>query len=65
MRSDGMPRAAASTHAHFLTVTGIDGEWLQVSSWGHRFFISRAEYEEYVTHSSNGLLSSIVHISET
>ncbi len=65
MRSDGLPRAATATHAHFLTVTGIDGEWLQVSSWGHRFFIFRAEYEEYVTHSSNGLLSSIVHISET
>lgn len=61
---DEHPHMAASTHSHFLTVTGIDDEWLQVSSWGRRFYISRREYEEYVSQHSNGILSSIVYIAK-
>lgn len=61
---DDHPHKAASTHSHFLTVTGIDDEWLQVSSWGRRFYISRREYEEYVSQHSNGILSSIVYIGK-
>ena len=59
---DDQPRRAVSTRSHFLTVTGIDDVWLQVSSWGRRFYISRGEYEEYVCQHSNGILSSIVFI---
>lgn len=61
---DDHPHMAASTHSHFLTVTGIDDEWLLVSSWGRRFYISRKEYEEYVSQHSNGILSSIVYITK-
>lgn len=63
MQGDERPRVAASTHSHFLTVTGLDEEWLQVSSWGSRFYISRTEFEEYVTRHSNGILSSILYVS--
>lgn len=59
---DDHPHRAASTHSHFLTVTGIDEEWLRISSWGRKFYISRNEYEEYVSRYSNGVLSSIVYI---
>ena len=38
---------AARTNAHFVTVTAMDDTWLTVSSWGRRYYISRAEYEEY------------------
>lgn len=65
MRSGEHPRASASTHAHFLTVTGMDEEWLQVSSWGRKYYISREEYADYVRLNSNQLLSSIVNISKT
>lgn len=51
---------ACTVNAHFLTVTGMDDDWLQVSSWGKQFYISRKEYEQYVTAHSNGLLCSIV-----
>lgn len=63
-RPGELPRASASTHAHFLTVTGIDEEWLRVSSWGRKYYISRAEYADYVRQNSNPLLSSIVNISK-
>lgn len=61
---DDHPHRAASTHSHFLTVTGIDEDWLQVSSWGRKYYISRGEYEEYVSRYSNGVLSSIVYIDK-
>ena len=54
---------ACTVNAHFLTVTGMDDEWLQVSSWGKLFYISRKEYEQYVTEHSNGILCSIVSVS--
>lgn len=63
-RPDGLPNVSASTYAHFLTATGIDDEWLQVSSWGRKYYISREEYTDYVRQNSNFLLSSIVHITK-
>ena len=40
--------AAERTKAHFLTATGLDDEWLRVSSWGREFYIKRAEYARYM-----------------
>lgn len=59
---DGRNTCAASVKSHFLTVTGIDEEWLQVSSWGRRFYISRAEYTQYAKESSIGILCNILYI---
>lgn len=57
------PDARASNgtvHAHYLTVTGMDGEWLQASSWGRRCFIRREEYLSYVADHSARLFSNIL-----
>lgn len=62
-RPDGSGYPAAATHSHFLNVTGMDDRWLTVSSWGRKYYISKAEYEQYVSASSNGLFSSIVYIT--
>lgn len=53
---------AVSTHAHYVTVTGIDDEWMQVSSWGTKYYVNRKEYTEYVKRSSTALFSSILII---
>lgn len=52
----------AQTKAHMVTVTGMDGEWLQVASWGRRCFIRRSEYETYTRTHSNTIISNILHI---
>jgi hypothetical protein len=59
---DGRFLPTAQTKAHMLTVTGIDSEWLQVSSWGRRCFIRRPEYESYIRLHSNTVVSNILHI---
>lgn len=61
--SNGKYTHATSTKAHYVTVTGIDDEWMQVSSWGYKYYVNRKEYTEYVKKHSNGLFSSIMLIS--
>lgn len=39
--------AAAAVKAHYVTVTGMDETWLEVSSWGKQYFIHRQEYLRY------------------
>lgn len=51
---------AASTKAHFVTVTGIDGDWCRISSWGRELYINIPEYKNYVRQYSNSLLSNII-----
>ncbi len=63
-RSDGSLRPAARTRAHFVTVTGMDDEWLAVSSWGHAFYINRAEFEEYARKYSSPWFSNILLLRE-
>lgn len=50
------------THAHYVTVTGIDDEWLQIASWGRRYYIRREEYTAYVKEHSAKLVSNILVI---
>lgn len=57
---DGEYRRATATHAHYVTVTGMDGEWLRVSSWGGEYHIRRAEYDRYRKEHSCGLYSNIL-----
>lgn len=51
---------AASTKAHFVTVTGIDDDWCKISSWGRELYINIPEYKSYVRQYSNSLLSNII-----
>ena len=50
------------TKAHMVTVTGMDDEWLQIASWGKRYFIRRSEYMEYIRENSSYFASNILHI---
>ena len=41
-----------STRGHYMTVTGMDEQWLRVASWGKEYYISRQEYLDYARHYS-------------
>ena len=60
----GEYRRATAAKAHFVTVTGIDEEWLCISSWGRRYYINRREYDTYTRKNSMYLLSNILFLSE-
>lgn len=36
------------TKGHFLTVIGLDEEWMEVSSWGRRLYLERRAYADYM-----------------
>ena len=43
---------ATAVSGHYVTVTAMDEEWLEVSSWGKKYYIRRDEYLRYgETHS--------------
>ena len=50
------------TLAHYVTVTGMDEEWLRVSSWGRMYYINCREYLLYVKEHSAKLVSNILVI---
>ena len=60
----GEYRKAAATTAHYVTATGIDDEWLKISSWGKQYYINRKEYKEYVKKHSTYLFSNIVYLEK-
>lgn len=60
--SDGKYVPAVKTRAHFVTVTGREGVYLQISSWGKEYYIDIREYKEYVKQYSNPLVSNILSI---
>ncbi len=53
---------AVKTKAHFVTVTGREGTWLQISSWGKEYYIDIREYRKYVKQHSSFLVSNILDI---
>ena len=57
---DGRFLPAVSTKAHYVTVTGLDENWLRISSWGRQYYINRREYEAYIRKHSNYLVSNLV-----
>ena len=59
---DGYFVRAASVKAHYITVTGMDDEWLRISSWGRRYYLNRTEFEDYVSAFSAGFVSNILYI---
>ena len=60
-RADGSYIRAAAAKAHFVAVTGMDGDWLCISSWGKKYYINRLEFTLYVKEHSNSLLSGMVY----
>lgn len=59
----GQLKRSAKVNAHFMTVTAIDDQWLTLSSWGRKYFISRSDYRIYSKHHSGSLFSNIVYIT--
>ena len=60
--AEGAYIPAVSVRAHFVTATGMDDEWVELSSWGCRYYLSRKEFERYTKECSNSLLCSILSI---
>lgn len=56
----------SKTHGHFVTVTGIYEDnnklYLQISSWGKKFYISFEEYVQFSKHHIFGFLGNILYI---
>lgn len=49
--------------AHFVTITGREGKYLQISSWGKAYYIDLREYRTYVKKHSSFLVSNIMYIT--
>lgn len=58
----GELRATAGAHAHYFTVTGMDEDWLRISSWGRLYYLRRREFDEYVARHSAAFASNILYI---
>ena len=52
----------SSINAHFVTLTAMDEEWYEISTWGRKMYISRKEYREYVHKHSCFLFSNVLVI---
>lgn len=52
-------KPSVRTRAHYVVVTAVCGEWLQISSWGREYYIRISEYGEYVRKYSCPLFSNI------
>ena len=61
-RPDGTLFPACRIKAHYVTVTGIDEQRLQISSWGREYYIDREEYWDYIRRHSGSIVSNIVKI---
>lgn len=57
---DGSFVPASSAKSHYITATGIDEEWLRISSWGTEYYINRQEYDEYIRKYSTSIVSNIL-----
>ncbi len=62
--ADGTYRRATATKGHFVTATGIDADWVRISSWGREYFINRSEYERYTKENSCYLFSNLLYLQE-
>ena len=55
---------AAGARQHYFTVTGMDENWLRISSWGRLYYLNRREFEEYVHQYSTGFASNILLVEK-
>lgn len=55
----------AEVAAHFVVVTGFEGQWLRISSWGKEYYINYHEYQNYVKKYSCSFVSNICYIRKT
>ena len=55
---------SAGTRSHFMTVTGLDDEFFQLSSWGIKYYINRKEYLAYVKVHGSSITSNIMYLKK-
>lgn len=53
-------RRTTAVRAHYVTITGLDDQWMRIASWGQEYYILRADYERYRREHSCGLYSNIL-----
>lgn len=58
-------RRSGGAKSHFVTITGMDEQYLRVSSWGREYYVLRRDLAEYITKQSNSFLSNILYIQKT
>jgi len=61
---DGAYIPAAGAKAHYFTVTGMDEDWLRISSWGRLYYLNRNEFQEYASRYSLGFTSNILLVEK-
>lgn len=62
--TEGIYSPTSKARAHYMIVTGRDGLWLRVSSWGKEYYINYVEFQDYVRQYSCSIVSNIVCIKE-
>lgn len=58
--AEGVYILSSSAKSHYITATGIDPDWLRISSWGTEYYINRKEYDEYIRRYSTAIVSNIL-----
>lgn len=51
-----------SVRNHFMVMTGVEGDWASVSSWGRKYYISLRELESYSLGDGFGMFTNIIRI---
>ena len=55
---------AGGAKQHYFTVTGMDRDWLRISSWGRMYYLRRQEFEEYTHRDSLRFVSNILLVDK-
>ncbi len=59
-RGDSMPQC--SVRAHYMVATGLDDQWLTLSSWGRKYALSVPDWLHHHRYHSGGLVDGILYI---
>ena len=62
-KSDETYIPSTSTKDHYVVATGIEDDYISISSWGKKYYINLNEYERYIKRSSNWIFSNIMYIT--
>jgi len=60
--SEGAYTAVAGAAAHYVVVTGMDGHWLRISSWGRELYIDQSELMTHMRSNSNPLFTNVIYL---
>lgn len=62
--ASGVYTAVSRVKAHYITATGLDENWIRISSWGREYYIHRGEYEAYGKAHSISLIHNLLWLGE-